>query len=138
MISMTRLRQLWHYDLVRQSTLAFAVGFVVIGIAMAVIIAATPAFRSGISQVTAEQAELSGESRGRFLAERVARREASLVADQLAAADLPALLAEGTRDDGYSLAYDYAWNDAVDKLSRRLPRQMLEREPGTQWIELLR
>lgn len=135
---MTRLRKLWRYDLVRQSTLAFAVGFVVIGIAMAVIIAATPAFRGGVSQVTSEQAELSGESRGRYFAEQRARRDARLIADDLAAQDLPALLQNGAHSDGYHLAYQYAWNDAVDKLSRRLPRQMLEREPGVQWIELLR
>lgn len=135
---MTRLRELWQYDLARQSTIAFGVGFLLMGVVMAVIIAATPAFRSGISAVTPEQAELSGESRGRYLAERRAARDARLIADDLADQDLPGLLADGSREAGRLLAYDYAWNDAVNTLSRRLPRQMLAREEHTQWIELER
>lgn len=43
-------------------------------VVMAVIIAATPAFHSGISAVTPEQAELSGENRGRCFAERPRRQ----------------------------------------------------------------
>lgn len=135
---MTRLRKLWRYDLIRQSTVAFSAGFLVIGIMMIIIIAATPAFRGGVSMVTSEQAELSGESRGRYFAEQRARRDARLIADDLAAQDLPALLQDGARNDGYHLAYQYAWNDAVRTTARRLPRQLLEREPGVQWIELLR
>ena len=135
---MTRLRELWQYDLVRQSAIAFGVGFLLMGVVMVVIIAATPAFRSGISAVTPEQAELSGESRGRYFAERRAARDARLIADDLADQDLPGLLADGSREDGRLLAYDYAWNDAVNTLARRLPRQMLAREEHTQWIELER
>lgn len=135
---MTRLRQLWQYDVVQQSAIAFGVGFLLMAVVMAVIIAATPAFRSGISSVTEEQAQLSGESRGRYLAERRAARDARLIADDLADQDLPALLADGSREAGRLLAYDYAWNDAVNTLSRRLPRQLLAREEHTQWIELER
>lgn len=135
---MTRLRELWQYDVVQQSAIAFGVGFLLMGVVMAVIIAATPAFRSGISSVTEEQAELSGESRGRYLAERRAARDARLIADDLADQDLPGLLADGAHADGRLLAYDYAWNDAVNTLSRRLPRQLLAREEHTQWIELER
>ena len=134
----TRLRELWRYDLVRQSTIAFGAGFLVIGVMMIIIIAATPAFRGGVSMVSPEQAELSGESRGRYYAEQRARREADLIADDLAAQDLPALLQDGSREAGYELAYSYAWNDAVRQTARRLPRQLLSREPGVQWIELLR
>ncbi len=44
----------------------------------------------------------------------------------------------GDADDGYRRAYEYAWNDAVNTLARRLPRQLLAGEEHTQWVELLR
>ena len=133
-----KFRELWRYDLGRQATIAFGAGFVVIGVMMAVIIASTPSFRAGVSTVDKETAELSGKSRGRYLAEREARRQAEELGAEAAARDLPGLLATGEVDEAYELAYDHAWNDVVQQLSRQLPRQLLARDEGTQWIELLR
>ena len=53
-------------------------------------------------------------------------------------ADFDDVLKTGSREDGYALAHGDAWNDAVNQLSRRVPRQLLAREQHTQWIELLR
>ena len=50
-----RLRELLRYDLARQATIAFAIGFV----------ASTSSFRAGTSMVGDEAAALSGEGRGR-------------------------------------------------------------------------
>ena len=38
----------------------------------------------------------------------------------------------------YDLAHEFAWNDAITQLTRRLPRQAIDRDAGSQWIELLR
>ena len=62
---MNRLRELWRYDLARQATIAFLIGFVVIGALMIAIVASTPSFRAGTSMVGEEAAALSGEGRGR-------------------------------------------------------------------------
>ncbi len=133
-----RLRELLRYDLARQAAIAFAIGFVVIGLIMIAIVASTPSFRAGASKVGEEAAQLSGEGRGRYLASVVASREARPIGKQAAAADLPGLLESGDHDEAYDLAYEFAWNDAITQLTRRLPRQTLDREAGTQWIELLR
>ncbi len=135
---MKQLRELWRYDLVRQSAIAFGFGFLAAGLIVVVLVAATPLFRGGVSSVDEETAKISGEARGAYLAERQARRDAQLLGPQAAERDLAGLLAEGTRGEGYELAYRRAWNDAVTQLSWRLPRQMLAREEHTQWIELLR
>ena len=138
-LQMSRLRELMRYDLARQATIAFAIGLVVIGLIMIAIVASTPSFRAGASTVGEEAAALSGEGRGRYLASVVASRDARPIGKQAAAAaDLAGLLESGDHDEAYDLAYEFAWNDAITQLTRRLPRQTLDREAGTQWIELLR
>lgn len=135
---MSQIRELWQYDLVRQSVMAFALGLLAVGAMMAVIIASTPAFRGGLSTVNEETARLSGESRGRFFADRLAARDADRPGREAAAADLPGLVEAGARSEGFELAYEYAWNEAVNQMARSLPRQLLAQEEGIQWIELLR
>ena len=137
-VQMNRLRELFRYDLARQATIAFLIGFVVIGALMIAIVASTPSFRAGTSMVGEEAAALSGEGRGRYLASVVASRDARPIGKAAAAADLAGLLESGDHDEAYDQAYEFAWNDAITQLTRRLPRQTLDREAGTQWIELLR
>ena len=142
---MNRLRELLRYDLARQATIAFLIGFVGIGLIMIAIVASTPSFRAGTSMVGEEAAALSGEGRGRYLASVVASRDARPIGKAAAAADLAGLLdsagasaSSGDHDEAYDQAFEFAWNDAIIQLTRRLPRQTLDREAGTQWIELLR
>ena len=59
-------------------------------------------------------------------------------APRLAEDEVEAQLSDGDADDSYRRAYEYAWNDAVNTLARRVPRQLLAAEEHTQWIELLR
>ena len=70
---MTHLRELWHTAcpvVDERPRLRLPAG----GVVMAAVIAVVPTLRSGISAVTLEQADLSGESRGRCFAERPRRQ----------------------------------------------------------------
>ena len=63
-----------------------------------------------------------------YLADReAARRAADYLALQVDSA-IADLLKTGSRDAGYAQAQDHAWNDAVDRLARRVPRQLLANE----------
>ena len=93
-----RLRELLRYDLARQATIAFAIGFV----------ASTSSFRAGTSMVGEEVAALSGEGRGRYLASVVASRDARPIGKAAAAADLAGLLESGDHDEAYDQAFEFA------------------------------
>lgn len=139
---MQRIQNFWADDPGRQSLIAFVAGFLVVG-AVAAAIFTAPTF-SGFAcavQVCRDEIETERSSnavRGRYVAEREAAEQAELIGASAAERDLPNLLAGGTHDEGYALAYGNAWNDAVNQFARRQPRQMLADQDGTQWIELLR
>lgn len=117
---------------------AFLLGFTLVAVAVAIIGAVATPWPSGIPETLRAQVEASGEARGRYLAQQEARQNAIDEARQQAAAKIADLVAVGSFDSGYHPTYRYAWNDAIEQLSRRVPRQRLHEEEHTQWIELLR
>ena len=117
---------------------AFLLGFTLVAVAVAIIGAVATPWPSGIPETLRTQVEASGEARGRYLAQQEAKQNAIDEARQHAAAKIADLVAVGSFDSGYQPTYRHAWNDAVEQLSRRVPRQRLHEEEHTQWIELLR
>ena len=139
---MSRIGNLWPYDLGRQSLIAFALGFLIVA-AMAAIIAGVQSLGDSLcaegacsEYIEAERAR--GEVRGRYLAERDAQEQAPQRGAEAGRRDLDGLLRHGSHSEGYALAYTHAWNDIVNQLARRQPSQLLAQQDGTQWIELLR
>ena len=82
--------------------------------------------------------EATGAARGQYLAQQEAKRNAVSEARRQASAEIAGLLGSDNFDRGYQPTYRYAWNDAIERLSRQVPRQRLHEEEHTQWIELLR
>jgi len=117
---------------------AFLLGFALVAVAVAIIGAVATPWPSGIPDTLRAQVEASGEARGRYLAQQEAKRNAIDEGRQQAAAMITELTGTGSFDSGYQPTYRYAWNDAIERLSRQVPRQRLHEEDHTQWIELLR
>ena len=139
---MSRLRELLRYNNVAQAAVAFVIGLLVVAPVVVAIGLTTVRFPVPLSAAEREAARVAGETRGRYLADREAtRRVAQYVPHYFDADfddDFADVLKTGSREDGYALAYGDAWNDAVNQLSRSVPRQLLAHEEHTQWIELLR
>ena len=129
---MTRLRQLWRYDLIRQSTVVFtavaAFTTLVILFAFVITIGSTP-----LNEVATDPAQ-----RTHTYAAHYGARQAQQDARILAESDLPQLAATATYDDGHRLTYDTAWNNAITEALSLVPRQWYDEHPGTQWVELRR
>ena len=117
---------------------AFLFGFTLVAVVVAIIGAFATEWPSGIPETLRDEVEAAGESRGRYLAQREAKRQAIEEAQQQASVEIAALIRAGSFETGYQPTYRYAWNDAIEELSRRVPRQRLHEEEHTQWIELLR
>ena len=113
-------------------------GFFVAGMLVAIVGAVSLQLPDAIPEDVREDAIAGGVARGRYLAELEARQSAMEAAPRLAEDEVEAQLSDGDADDSYRRAYEYAWNDAVNTLARRVPRQLLAAEEHTQWIELLR
>ena len=135
---MRRILDRLRYDYVAQAALAFVIGFLLVGSVVLAIGVSTTRFPDGLTAAEQQTARIRGETRGRYLADREAARRAADYVTRQVDSDIADLLKTGSRDAGYALAHDHAWNDAVDRLARRVPRQLLANEEHTQWIELLR
>lgn len=117
---------------------AFLLGFTLVAVAIGIIGAVATPWPSGIPETLRAQVEASGEVRGRYLAQQEAKRNAIDEARRQATLRIAELTGTGSSDSGYQPTYRYAWNDAIEQLSRQVPRQRLHEEEHTQWIELLR
>jgi len=117
---------------------AFLLGFALVAIVVAIIGAVATPWPSGIPETYRTQVEVAGEVRGQYLARQEAKRNAIEAARRQASTSIADLVAVGSFDSGYQPTYRYAWNDAIERLSRQVPRQRLHEEDHTQWIELLR
>ena len=135
---MRRIVDRLRYDNVVQAALAFVIGFLLVGSVVLAIGVSTTRFPDGLTAAEQQTARIRGETRGRYLADREAARRAADYVTRQVDTDLADVLKTGSHDSGYALAHDHAWNDAVDRLARRVPRQLLANEEHTQWIELLR
>ncbi len=121
-----------------QNVRAFLFGLLLVGLLIGIVAALAAPLPARIDDEARIEAEASGAARGRYFAARNAEQTANDLAPDRAEEEIRRRLAEGDPDEIYERAYRYAWNDAVDTLSRRVPAQLLEREDHTQWIELLR
>lgn len=121
-----------------QSVRAFLLGFLLVAGVVAVVGVFAAPLPMELSAEDRAVPEAGGAARGRYLAQQDALKTAIERAPRLAADRIDALFASGNFQYGYRPTYLYAWNDAVDQLSRRVPNQLRSEEAHTQWIELLR
>ena len=117
---------------------AFLFGFTLVAIVVAIIAAFATPWPTGIPEAFRTQVEATGAARGRYLAQQEVKRDAIDEARRQAHVKIDGLIASDNFDRGYQPTYRYAWNDAIERLSRQVPRQRLHDEEHTQWIELLR
>lgn len=117
---------------------AFLLGFTFVAILVAIVGALATPWPSGIPEPLRAQVEATGAVRGRYLAQQEAKHDAIDVARRQATAEFAGLIESDNFDHGYLSTYRYAWNEAIERLSRQVPRQLLQEEEHTQWIELLR
>ncbi|MXX31850.1 MAG: hypothetical protein F4Z51_06355 [Chloroflexi bacterium] len=106
----TLLRSLWQYDIPRQSVKAFALG---LGIAIACGLIITFFWRIPPSQV--ESVEETGRIEGRASGFTEGLRDGEEDGFFAARGDVGGLVASGTFDEGRALAFDRAWNEAIDR-----------------------
>jgi hypothetical protein len=128
------LNTILRFDLPRQTLISFVV-------AMAVT-AAIGWMISVLDQVTPEEiasAEVRGAREGRIDGYEDAFERGRLDGAGRAALALPELLESGDAEQGYRLAYDFAWNDAINTALIRAKRNKLEVESAFEsWEALLR
>jgi len=131
-----RLRELWRYDLVRQS----AIAFLCTGVITAIVIMAALVLDLGSDPLVVDGALVHRDDAVRIslAAQRHAAAQAQLDARAEAARERRQLAAVGSRGEGYALLYDQAWNDAISEAVSYTPRQSQAALDGTQWIELRR
>ena len=116
---------------------AFLLGFVLVVIVVAIIGAFATPWPGGIPDDLRAQVESSAAVRGLYLAQQEAKEHAVEPGSREAAKRIDDLIASNNFESGYQSTYRYAWNDAIERLSRRVPGQRLHQEEHTQWIELL-
>ena len=114
---MSTLQEFWRYDLPRQSVKAFLIGLV-IAVACGLII--TFFWRAPPSRV-AEVVE-AGQVEGRAQGLRHGQRDGLSVGRSTGRTEFASLSASGTFDAGHSLAFDDAWNAAIDAALDRAAR----------------
>ncbi|MXX81398.1 MAG: hypothetical protein F4Y69_10265 [Chloroflexi bacterium] len=107
---MSGLLGLWQYDIPRQSVKAFVLGLV-LAIACGLII--TFFWRIPPSQV--ESVEKTGQVEGRARGFAQGLRDGEEDGFFAARGEVDGLAATGTFGDGRELAFDQAWNDAIDR-----------------------
>ena len=128
--SMSPLR----YDLPRQVLIAF--------LAAMAVTAAIGWLISVLDQVTQEEiakSEVRGEREGRLDGYAVAFERGRIDGATQAAGELTEILASGEPDAAYRLAYDFAWNEAIDTALLQAKRDKLEVESAfEEWADLRR
>ncbi|MCY3922399.1 MAG: hypothetical protein OXG27_08390 [Chloroflexi bacterium] len=106
---MSFARALWQYDFPRQSLKAFLIGLVfafACGLIMTFIVRVPPSRVAEVVEVGEVKGRAEGFSSGLRVGEAAGRRAAG--------ADFERLAAEGSFDEGRTLAYDDAWNEAIE------------------------
>lgn len=128
------MRQLFSYDIPRQSAKAFLLGLVV---ATACGLIITMFWRAPSSWV--EEVKQTGQAEGRaqgFADGLRAGEDAGIVA---ARRDLPDLVSAGTLSDGRDLAFELAWNEAIDvALNEAAHTPVIQLRRHTYWESLRR
>jgi hypothetical protein len=130
---MSAARSLWRYDLPRQTFLTFLTA-----IAMT---AALGWMISVLDQVTPEEiakAEVRGEREGKLDGYEAAFERGRLDGAGRTALEIGGLLESGDPDEGYRLASDFAWNEAIAIALERAKRDKLEVESAFEAWEALR
>ena len=111
---MSTLQVFWQYDLPRQSVKAFLIGLA-IAVACGLIITffwrAPPSRVAGVVQ--------TGQAEGRAQGLHHGQRDGLSVGRSAGWAEFASLSASGTFDAGHSLAFDDAWNAAIDTAIER-------------------
>jgi len=131
---MSALLRLWQYDIPRQSVKAFLIGLAV-AIACGLII--TFFWRIPPSQVESvkETGQVEGRARGFAQGLRAGEEDGFFAAR----GDIDSLVSTGTFGDGRALAFEQAWNEAIDRAieeASRTPVIQLRRQ--TYWESLRR
>lgn len=121
-----------------QNVRAFLLGFLFVAGVVAIVGAFAAPLPKELPVEARSVPEAGGAARGRYLAQQDALDAAIDRAPRLAADRIDVLIASGNFQYGYRPTYLYSWNDAVNQLSRRVPKQLLGEEAHTQWIELLK
>ncbi len=130
---MSAVRTLWRYDLPRQVFISF--------VAAMAVTAAVGWLISVLDQVTQEEiakSEVRGEREGRLDGYEAAFERGRLDGAGRAALGIEELLASGDPQEGQRLAYDFAWNEAIDTTLDRARRDKLEVESAFGSWEALR
>ncbi len=132
-MSLRELRNLFRYDLPRQTLLSFLIAIgVTAGIGWLI---------SSLDQVTEEsiaKSEVRGTREGRLDGYEAGFERGRLDGAGRSALVVDELLVEGDPADGYGLAYDFAWNDAVDIALLTAKGQKLEVDAAFEQWEALR
>lgn len=118
---MSAVRRLWRYDLPRQTLIAF--------LAAVAVTAAIGWLISVLDQVTPEEiakSEVRGEREGRLDGFDAGFERGRLDGAGRAALELDETLHTGDPEQAYRLAYDFAWNEAVETALDRAKRDKLE------------
>lgn len=128
------MRQLFSYDIPRQSAKAFLLGLVV-AIACGLII--TMFWRAPSSQVA--QVEETGQVEGRAQGFGEGLRDGKQAGFLAARRDLSDVVAAGTFSQGRELAFDVAWNAAIDvALDQAAHAPVIQLRRHTYWESLRR
>ena len=128
------LRTLWQYDIPRQSVKAFLLGLVV-AIACGLII--TMFWRAPSSWV--EEVEQTGQAEGRAQGVGAGLRDGRQAGFLAATREMPGLVADGTLSEGRELAFDLAWNTAIDAaLDEAAHAPVIQLRRHTYWESLRR
>lgn len=132
----SKLRDLWRYDLPRQSLIAFVVPALItaliVGTGAALDWGSEESFYAVDPSREVVEASLRHETR------QYAEAEGGSQGTRDADAELIPLSQNGSYEQGRALAYDFSWNLAVRAALDKVSSQWLEDEPGTQWVELFR
>lgn len=128
------VRDLWRYDLPRQVILTF--------VSVVALTAAIGWMISVLDQVTTEEiakAEVRGTREGGLDGYAAGFERGRLDGAGEAQLALPERLESGDPAEAYQLAYDFAWNEAVNTALLKSKRDKLEVESAFEaWEELLR
>ena len=121
------------YDLPRQALAAFLAA-----VAVTALIGYMINVLDQVDPLTIDRAAISGERDGTADGYEAGFETGRLAGAGQARAELDGLLASGDRDGAHRLAYDFAWNDALDLALDRAKSAKLEVEAAFEQWEALR
>ena len=131
---MVQMTALWSYDIPRQALKAFLLGLAVASICGLII-----TFMWRVPPRLVEETIITGQAEGRVQGFVDGRADALRDGRLAARADVPALIEQGSYEDGHDMAFDLAWNEAVSfAIERAAHTPTLQLRRLTHWEGLLR